>query len=112
MRRGPRVGMAVAVVLAGSSGGDSWEETTTTQTVSRRGASLRCARALAQGEVVKITRLDTGQQASARVAWSARKAEGVFEIGLELLNEQNLWGVDRDLPQAPRGGAGQGTRAN
>jgi hypothetical protein len=112
VRRGPRVGMSVAVVVAGAAPGDSWEEMTRTQTVSRHGASVSCGRALAQGEVVKVTRLDTGQQGTARVAWSSRKEGGTFEVGLELLSEQNLWGVNWDLPEAPRGGAGSGAQAD
>jgi hypothetical protein len=41
----------------------------------------------------------------------ARREENVLEVGLELLNEQNLWGVDWDLPEAPLGGAGSGAQA-
>jgi hypothetical protein len=111
VRRGPRAGMVVAVVLSGGADGDAWEETTKTLTVSRHGASLICARALVQGESVKITRLDTGQNCMARVVWLARREESVLEVGLELLNEQNLWGVDWDLPEAPLGGAGSGAQA-
>jgi hypothetical protein len=111
VRRGPRAGMIVAVVLSGGTDGDAWEETTKTLTVSRHGASLICARALVQGESVKITRLDTGQNCMARVVWLARREESVLEVGLELLNEQNLWGVDWDLPEAPLGGAGSGAQA-
>jgi hypothetical protein len=111
VRRGPRAGMSVVVVIAGAAGGETWEETAKTLTVSRHGASLICARALAQGEAVKITRLDTRQYCMARVVWSARRDESTVEVGLELLNEQNLWGVDWDLPEAPLGGAGSGAQA-
>jgi hypothetical protein len=97
--------MSVAVVLAGTAGEDSWEEAAKTNTVSRHGASLHCARALAQGEVVKVRRLDNGQEGTARVVWSARKDVGNFEVGLELLNHQNLWGIDIDgsVPEVRRG---------
>jgi len=111
VRRGPRAGIAVPVVLAGAADGQAWEETTKTLTVSRHGASLICARPMAQGEAVKVTRPDTGQHCMARVVWSARREENVVEVGLELLNEQNLWGVDWDLPEAPLGGAGSGAQA-
>jgi hypothetical protein len=105
VRRGPRTDMSVAVVLAGTAGEDSWEEAAKTNTVSRHGASLHCARALAQGEVVKVRRLDNGQEGTARVVWSARKDVGNFEVGLELLNHQNLWGIDIDgsVPEVRRG---------
>ena len=111
VRRGPRAGMTIPVALEGSAEGGAWEETTQTQTISRHGASLNCGRALAQGEMLKVKRLDTGQQGTARVVWIARRQEGVFEIGLELLSEQDLWGVDLDLPETLRGGAGSGAPA-
>jgi hypothetical protein len=112
VRRGPRAGLSVEVVLTGAAGGESWEEKTKTTTVSRHGASLICARALAQGEAVKITRVDSGQYCMARVVWSARRDESNVEVGLELLNEQNLWGVDWDMPEAPLGGIGSGAQAD
>ncbi|MGB6546631.1 MAG: hypothetical protein WA871_05755 [Candidatus Acidiferrales bacterium] len=112
VRRGPRTGMEVSVVLAGSVAGIDWEEATKTQTVSRHGASLSCHRALAQGEVVKVTRLDTGQLGTARVVWSSRKDAGIFEVGLELLNEQNLWGLDLDVTQSTGDQAGSGAQAD
>jgi hypothetical protein len=110
VRRGPRAGMEVPVVLGGSTSGIEWEEVTKTQTVSRHGASLSCRRAMAQGEVVKVTRPDTGQQGTARVVWSSRKDAGVFEVGLELLSDANLWGVDWDLPDMHRD-TGSGAQA-
>jgi hypothetical protein len=112
VRRGPRAGMAVEVVLAGAADGETWEEKTKTLTVSRHGASLICARPLAQGEALKVTRVDTGQHCMARVVWSVHRDENVVEVGLELLNEQNLWGSDWDMPEAPLGGAGSGVQAD
>jgi PilZ domain len=111
VRRGPRVDLAVPVVLAGSAGDRVWEEATTTLTVSQHGASLCCRRALALGDVVKIKHANTGKQGTARVVWSSRKDAGTFEIGLELLNEQNLWGVDWDLVGRHRGGVGSASEA-
>jgi hypothetical protein len=111
VRRGPRIDLAVPVLLAGSAGDMEWQEATTTQTVSQHGASLCCRRALALGDIVRVTHAKTGRQGTARVAWSSRKDAGIFEIGLELLNEQNLWGMDWELPDRLRGGAGSAAEA-
>jgi hypothetical protein len=111
VRRGPRIDLAMPVVLAGSAGDVEWQEAATTQTVSQHGASLCCRRALALGEIVKVTHANTGKQGTARVAWSTRKDAGIFEIGLELLNEQNLWGLDWELPGRPRAGTGSAVEA-
>jgi hypothetical protein len=94
VRRGPRTEMVIAVVLVGSTGGETWEEPTKTNTVSRRGASLSCKRALETGDVVNVKRLDTGQHGAARVVWVSRKDSGNFEVGVELLSDQDLWGID------------------
>lgn len=111
VRRGPRAGMTIPVVLASPVDNESWEEKTETHTVSRHGASLRCARSFAQGDLVKVKRIDNGEHDTARVVWSARKDDGNFEVGLELLNEHNLWGVDWDLPEARGGGSGSSAQA-
>jgi hypothetical protein len=102
VRRGPRTGMVITVVLTGTTGGESWEETTETNTVSRHGASVNCARGLAQGDVVNIRRTDTGQHGTARVVWATRKQEANFELGLEFMSDVNLWGIDFDTPGEAR----------
>jgi hypothetical protein len=46
------------------------------------------------------------------VVLSVHRDENVVEVGLELLNEQNLWGIDWDMPEVPLGGAGSGVQAD
>jgi len=94
VRRGPRTGMVIAVVVAGSTGGETWEEATETLTVSRHGASLTCGRVLVQGDVINVKRPDTGQYGAARVVWACRKDAGHFEVGIEFLNDVDMWELD------------------
>jgi hypothetical protein len=112
VRRGPRTDVAIPVALAGSTDGIEWEEKTETQSVSQFGASMRCRRPLPQGAIVKVTRLDSGQQTSARVAWTSRKDTGNFETGIELLGDDDIWGISWDRPALPRGGARSSAEAN
>jgi len=46
------------------------------------------------GENLKVLRLDTRQEAQARVAWQRRKGSGGSEIGIEFTSSVELWDVD------------------
>jgi hypothetical protein len=41
-----------------------------------------------------VTRLDTGTEARARVAWQRQSKAGRFDIGIELLNCENFWSFE------------------
>jgi hypothetical protein len=94
LRRSPRKTAAVAVRLCSDNPGASWEEDTETVLLSRYGASLRCSRPADPRESLQIVRLDTGQEAHARVAWQLPAGSEGSRIGVEFVDCDNFWGLD------------------
>lgn len=94
LRRSPRRLAAIPVQLRCEKLGRAWDEQTETRVLSRFGAMLECGHSVELGDTLLIKRLDTGEQARARVAWRKQNKSGRFEIGLELLNCENFWGFE------------------
>lgn len=91
LRRSPRRLAAVPVRLRCEKLGRHWEEESQTQVLSRFGAMLDCQHAAEVGDTLQVTRLDTGGEVRARVAWSKKGDSGRTEIGIELMNCENFW---------------------
>ncbi len=94
LRRGPRKAAIVPIHLRCERPGGPWEEETKTRMLSRHGALVECHHPVQVGETLKVLRLDTGQEAQARVAWHRRKGSGWSEIGIEFTSPVDLWEVD------------------
>lgn len=94
LRRGPRKAASVPIQLRSETPGRLWEEETKTRMLSRHGALVECHHAVQVGENLKVLRLDTRQEAQARVAWQRRKGSGGSEIGIEFTSSVDLWDVD------------------
>ncbi len=91
LRRSARKAVHIPVRLLSDKPGRTWEEDTHTQMLSRHGAQVECQHAVDLSEILQVTRLDTGQQASARVAWHRRRPSGRIEIGLAFADTENFW---------------------
>ncbi len=94
LRRSERKASAIPIRLRSEKPGRPWEEHTETQVVSRHGAMVECTHAVETGEMLEVLRLDTGQQAQARVVWNRPKVSGRLEIGLEFVDAVALWDPD------------------
>jgi len=94
IRRGPRRGIANAIVLRSDAPGHTWEEETQTSVLSRHGASVSCHHQVAQGDILRVRRKDMNSEAPARIAWVRHAADQTFEIGLEFLDAENFWRLD------------------
>ena len=94
LRRGPRKAAIVPIQLRSETPGRPWEEETKTRMLSRHGALVECHHPVQVGENLKVLRLDTRQEAQARVAWQRRKGSGGSEIGIEFTSSVELWDVD------------------
>lgn len=94
LRRSPRKVASIAVRLSCEKLGNSWEEDTRTELLSRHGAALQCSHPTKPGEAVQLERLDTGQKVNARVAWHRSSESAGIRIGVEFVNCENFWGLD------------------
>lgn len=93
LRRGSRKAASVPIRLRSEKPGHPWEEETQTQMLSRHGAMVECEHVVETGENLHVTRLDTGQQAQARVVWQRRKESDRVEIGLAFPVSDNFWNI-------------------
>jgi hypothetical protein len=87
LRRSPRGPEAANIRLISEKPGHLWVEETQTVDMSRHGARTRCQHTVKNADVLKVLRLDTGEQAQARVVWHRQTATGAQEIGIEFLTD-------------------------
>lgn len=95
-RRSPRNTISIPIRLISKMPRRWWHEETQTLDVSRHGAQTKCLHAVKDGDVLKVLRLDTGELAEARVVWRREKPFGAKEIGLEITDHENFWGLDTE----------------
>ncbi|HTP43771.1 MAG TPA: PilZ domain-containing protein [Candidatus Acidoferrum sp.] len=98
LRRSPRMTSSVPIYLRREDSGRTWEEETWTITVSQHGASLVCRHPVETGGSLVVSRRDRANRVQARVVYCRYNAEGWREIGVELLDRDDFWG----LAPAPR----------
>jgi hypothetical protein len=96
LRRSPRKVACIPIELRSKKPREPWQEETKTHLISRHGALTRCEHPLQIDEPLRVTRLDTGRTADARVAWGQPKGEGQRDIGIEFLDCDNFWELDWD----------------
>lgn len=94
LRRSSRKRVSVAVRLLSERPGRVWEEETTTRAVSRYGALLESRNPVEVGQELILVRVDTRQQAQARVAWCGFRKQGRQELAIEILGSDNFWGME------------------
>jgi hypothetical protein len=93
LRRSPRKTAKFPVLLRSEMPGRVWEVRTETQVVSRHGMRLTCHADIRAKDTLTCIRLDNGRRAEATVAWAGRTDSGATEAGVELLREENFWGL-------------------
>jgi hypothetical protein len=100
LRRSPRMTSSVPIYLRREDSGRTWEEETWTITVSQHGASLVCRHPVETGGSLVLCRRDRANRVQARVVYCRYNAEGWREIGVELLDRDDFWGIaqSRVLP--------------
>jgi PilZ domain len=95
LRRSPRMNSSVPIFLRREDSGRTWEEETWTITVSQHGASLVCRHPVETGGALVLSRRDRANRVSARVVYCRYNSEGWREIGVELLDRDDFWGLTR-----------------
>jgi hypothetical protein len=102
LRRSPRVAACVPVWLRREDQRHTWEEETWTSTISRHGASFACHHSVEVNGLVVLYRRDKGSRVQARVVYCRFDAEGQRQIGVEVLDRDDFWGLESALPPAGR----------
>jgi PilZ domain len=99
-RRSERIPVEILLRLTSTSATDQpFTESARTLTLSRHGASILSERKLSPGQDILITRLDTGKQASARVAGMIADRVDGYVYAVEFSHPQiNLW--ETEFPRA------------
>ena len=95
LRRSPRMSSSVPIYLRREDSGRTWEEETWTITVSQHGASLVCRHPVETGGALVLSRRDRANRVQARVVYCRYNAEGWREIGVELLDRDDFWGLSQ-----------------
>lgn len=103
LRRSSRVAASVPVWLRREDPRHTWEEETWTSTISRHGAGFACHHSVKVNGRVVLCRRDKGSRVQARVVYCRFDAEGRRQIGVELLDRDDFWGLEKDLPSAGTG---------
>jgi hypothetical protein len=92
-RRPPRFGRSVACRIRISVISTDAPESCSTVDVSQRGASVTTVRPPQVKQLITLEREDTGRRARAKVVWIKQKTATVFMVGLEILDQEDFWGV-------------------
>lgn len=95
LRRSPRFATSLPVWLRREDPSRTWEEETWTSSVSRHGAGFSCHHSVDIGGEVVLCRRDRGSRVRARVVYSRFDAEGQRQIGVELLDQDDFWDLER-----------------
>src|SRR3972149_6064949 len=96
-RRSTRVLVAIPISLSGKdSNGRAFKENSRTTIINKQGAKVTTYHELALGAEVVIENRALGRKAKAHVVWlgERRTPKEAVEIGVQLLEAENLWGVD------------------
>ncbi len=96
-RRSLRLTFAIPVTLTGKDGsGQAFKENTRTTVINKHGAGLRTSHKLALGAEVLLENRALSRAAKASVVWLGKKIPGneQIEIGVELANPENIWGIE------------------
>src|SRR5712691_10292636 len=90
-RRGPRKRVSIPVRLYLESSSQTCAEETLVREVSQHGAALTCSFPILVGELVRMERMDTGEQVEGIVRWRERRDGNTLHVGLEFSRCSNYW---------------------
>jgi hypothetical protein len=107
--------ITIPITLSGrDANGVEFTEKTRTIVIDRRGGKIATKCDLSPGSEMTLHNPIVRQTARIRVVWVGEKraAEEPYEVGVQLLGSENIWGIDfpspdrqESAPQAPRLGA-------
>jgi hypothetical protein len=111
-RRSTRLAIAIPITLSGKDErGNSFKENTRTLVVNKHGAKIATTNPLALGAEVEVENRALGLTTRASVVWRSEKRtdQNLFEMGIQLFQADNIWGIEfppQDWQEGPPIGAG------
>lgn len=96
-RRSTRLSMIVPITIQGTDTfGQPFKENTWTIGINKQGARIATFHTLASGSHLWILNPVLGRTAKGRVIWLGEKRfpEDPYEVGVELTEDQNVWGIN------------------
>ncbi len=104
IHRAPRIVRRVCCLLATGMMSTEIPEKCYTVNVSQRGACFEIRQALRMGQTITVEKADNRRCVRAKVAWIKESAPHKFLVGVEILDEDDFWGLGRQQRSA-RGAA-------
>ncbi len=104
-RRPPRFNRSVACRIRISAISTDAPESCSTVDVSQRGLSFTTLRPPQVKQLITLEREDTGRRARTKVVWVKKKTANVFVVGLEILDQEDFWGIGHiteSMAQTPK----------
>lgn len=96
-RRSTRLFISIPLTLTGKDGdGHTFKENTRTLIINKHGAKVATTHQVALGAEVIVENRALGRTAKANVVWLSDRAspKDPWEIGLQLTEAQNIWGIE------------------
>jgi hypothetical protein len=90
-RRSHRVNIAMPVLVRGTKGTQSFEESTLTISVSAHGCMVRVANPVARGQEIAIVNKKTAEELPCTVTFIGQKDQGKTEVGVEFAEASPLF---------------------
>jgi hypothetical protein len=111
-RRSTRLAIAIPITLSGKDASDrAFKENSRTVIINKQGAKIVTFHQLALGSEVTVENRALGRSAKATIVWlgDRKSPKDPQEVGVQLLEAQNIWGIDfapEDWQEGPPIGEG------
>jgi uncharacterized small protein (DUF1192 family) len=94
-RRSTRLFISIPIVITGKDvNRKEFQENTRTLVVNKHGAKIVTAQQLSMGTEVFVENRALGTGAKANVVWLGEKRDAGNEVGLQLVEAENIWGIE------------------
>ncbi|MGA3323774.1 MAG: hypothetical protein ABSF45_04830 [Terriglobia bacterium] len=96
-RRSTRLSISIPIVIHGKDAQQkAFKEKTHTLIVNKHGAKLATSHQLAVGTQILIENPTMGSAGEANIVWvsAKRSSQGLHEVGVQLVEAQNIWGLE------------------
>jgi hypothetical protein len=98
LQRHPRFAKEIVVILRRTPDPGARKEFTKTLNVSKKGGCIETGSVWNVSDDVWIERADNRQQARARIVWVKHKPSSRYLLGVEILDCQDFWRLERSSP--------------